>query len=708
MAGGFVTLFAMIGAGPAVTKFVRPPLPDELIARPDLLTQLDLAMQHPCTLVAGSPGVGKSVLLSSWAAERPEARCAWLSCDRWDRDELRMWSSIAAAFAVVEPGSLSDARDLLLEGPDDIEDVVASLVNELALWSRSTWLVLDDLQVVAPSALAGLATFVDRLPPELHVVIGTRVDPVLPIQRWRTRGQLAEIRDADMRLKEEEVGTFMRHFGVSLSSDDVSMLTSRTEGWLAGVQLAALSLQQDPQESSSFIARLAGTDRGVAEFLIEEVLDQQSREMIDFLEATSVVEEFDTELASSLLGHEEGAAPLLRQAMCSGLFVVPLGGDPPHYRYHQLFREFLRAQLVSDDARTAALHSRAAEWYEKWGAYVQAVDHFVQARDLERAFAILHDHVAHEWFARQSANLDDWFGRFSDEDLRANRGRMLDYAIALGLAGRVEEEGWWLAQASSAPGNWDTNFYVRLGAADAQWHAMRGEPDPALSFERDVFSHVKPGADFVLDQFPLISSRAHLYSEDPIRCIATCDLALSHADPATRALLLGIRSHALFALGELHQAWAAANAALELGRQRGVEHHVGLFEAVLTLGILNLEAGRSDEAERPIEEALRRAEGIRPPFELPGSSSGRACFVLEANWSRVSASSNGRERSFPSDHSPPSTVAWPPSKPEFDWISDNRARRPNWSADFRARPHRPSSRPVPGWGWGKSKGRMSP
>lgn len=600
-----------------MTKFVRPPLPDVLITRPDLLTRLDLALQHPCTLVAGSPGVGKSVLLSSWAAERPEDRCAWLSCDRWDRDELRVWSSIAAAFAAAEPGSVSDALDLLLEGPDDIEDVVASLVNELALWSGSTWLVLDDLHVVAPSALAGLATFVDRLPPRVHVAIGTRVDPVLPIQRWRARGQLAEIRDADLRLEEEEVRTFMRHFGLDLSSDDITTLTNRTEGWLAGIQLAALSLQKDPADPSSFMARLAGTDRVMAEFLIEEVLDQQSAQMVEFLEATAVVDEFDAELASSLLGHDDGAAHLLRQATSSGLFVVPLGGDPPHYRYHQLFRELLHAQLVSEDpARAAVLHSRAGEWYEKWGSYVPAVDHFVQARDLNRAFAILHDHVAHEWFADRSANLDTWLGRLSDEDLRAHRGRMLDYSIALGLSGRVEEEGWWLAQAASAAGDRDTDFDIRLAGADAQWHGMRGEPDPAIAFERDIFSQLKPGTDFVLDQFPLISSRAHLYSEDPISCIATCDLALGHADPSTRTVLMGIRSGALFELGELHQARAIANAALDAARQRGVQNHVGLFEAVLTLGTLELEADRLEEAERPIEEALRRAEGIRPPFEL--------------------------------------------------------------------------------------------
>ena len=575
-------------------------------------------MQFPCTLVSGSPGGGKTVLLSSWVAERPEARCAWLSCDQWDHDEFRFWTSVASALATVEPGGTSDALDLLVEGPDDIGDVVASLVNEMALWSGPTWLILDDLHVVALSARGGLATFVERLPPNAHIVIATRVDPVLPIQRWRARGQLAEIRDADLRLDEKQVSSFMQQYGLDLSRGDVHILTTRSEGWLAGVQLAALSLQHDPEDPSSFIGRLAGTERVVADFLIEEVLDQQSAEMVEFLEATSVVDEFDVELANALLGDEHGAH-LLRRAMNSGLFVIPVGRDPPRYRYHQLFRELLHAELVAEDpARARVLHSRAGVWYEKTESYAAAVDQFVQAHNLERAFGILHDHLTHEWFPGRSANVDTWLGRLSDEDVRAHRARMVDYALALGLAGRIEEEGWWLARASSAAGDRDSEFEIRLAGVDAQWHGMRGEPDPILAFERDVFSRLTPGTDFVLDQFPILSSRAHLYKGDPASCIATCDVALSHADPVTAAVLLGIRSSALFDLGQLRQARIAASAAIEAAYARDVEHHVGLFDAVLTLGALSLEAGELNEAERLIEEAVRRSERIRPPFELVG------------------------------------------------------------------------------------------
>ena len=200
------------------------------------------------------------------------------------------------------------------------------------------------------------------------------------------------------------------------------------------------------------------------------------------------------------------------------------------------------------------LHSRAGEWYEKSGQYVPAVDQFVRARDLGRAFGILHEHVAHDWFANNPTDFDAWLHHLSAEDVRAHRGRMVDYAIALGLAGKVEEQGRWLALASSTgsdDGGGESAFDLRMAAATAHWHGMRGDPEPAIAFERDVVPHVKPGTDFVLDQFPVVSARAHLYNGQPTAAITTCDRGLTIADHASRAVLLGIRGRAMFELGQL-------------------------------------------------------------------------------------------------------------------------------------------------------------
>ena len=331
-----------------------------------------------------------------------------------------------------------------------------------------------------------------------------------------------------------------------------------------------------------------------------------------------MVDEFDAELANVLLGDGD-AAHLLREAMYAGLFISPLGGDPSRYRYHQLFRELLHARLAEDSRHAQELHARAGEWYEKTGQYVLAVDQFVRARDLSCAFGILHEHVAHDWFANNPTDSEAWLGHLSDDDVRTHRGRMVDYAIALGLAGKVEEQGRWLALASSQGSDnadGESSFDLRMAAATAHWHGMRGEPEPAIAFERDVVPRMKPGTDFVIDQFPIVSARAHLYNGQPTAAISTCERGLTVADPVSRAVLLGIRGRAMFELGQLHLARQAAEEATDVARKSGIEHHVGLFDALLTMGGLNLEADQLDEAERLIEEATRRSERIRPPFTV--------------------------------------------------------------------------------------------
>ncbi len=446
-----VNISAVIGAKPAVTKFTIPPLPRTLIPRSELFGWLDDAARLPCTLVAGSPGVGKTVLLASWISRWPERRCAWVSCDRWDNNEARLWTSIASAFSNLDSALASDALDLLGNGPDRIEDVVASLVNEFAASEAPICLVLDDLHVTPSSALGGLTTFVERLPPSLHVVVASRIDPMLPLQRWRTRGLLAELRDGDLRLSDEDVEILVKNFDLDITRDEIRTLTERTEGWVTGVQLAAISLRGG-EDRSSFMRRFSGGEHVLAEFLIEEVLSHQSEQMVSFLKATSVVDEFDVNLANFLVGDGSGAH-FVREAMGSGLFLEAVGGEPTRYRYHQLFREFLCAELGGDPSRARALHSRAGIWYEKVGQYALAMDQFMQASDIDRAFAILHDHMPEAWFSGSGADLGAWIEQLSEEQIRTHRWHMLDYAIALGTMGRVEEQGHWLAHASNVRGD---------------------------------------------------------------------------------------------------------------------------------------------------------------------------------------------------------------------------------------------------------------
>ena len=602
---------------PATTKFVQPPLPPTLVRRPELVSRLDKAVDRPVTVVAGSPGFGKTVLLAEWHSDQECYRVAWLTCDSWDNDVIRLWTSIASALSTVRPEIGADALDLLSEGPEAIDDVVASLINGLSQSSDPVCLVIDDLHVVPFAALDGLSTFCERLPNSAHVVIGSRADPLLPLHRWRARGMLSEVRDADLRLLEREVAAMTTNFGLRLSAEEVAILTRRTEGWAVGVQLAALSLQRTADQAS-FIRTFAGSQHLVVDFLIGEVLARQPLRMVSFLKATSVVEDFDVDLAG-VLAECEDAGALLREAEAAALFLVPLGRDSARFRYHQLFRDLLRAQLASEDpVRTRSLHLRAGEWCESHGDFTQAVDEFIQAGEPVRAFDVLHDHVTDAFFGGSRLNIGIWLERLPKDALALEADRMLDYAFALGLLGRLDEFGEWLMRAGEAGDpTRGSPFRVRLEAVEAFYHALRGEPEPVFAFASGTFRLVERGSDPVVDEFPSLLARIQLHLGELDLAIETCaEHLLARPGPTIEVSLRGVIGRALFEKGELIEAEIAGVESMRLARDQGFAGHIAMFETVLTLGALALEHGDFDEAERLIEDALARSECVRPPYEL--------------------------------------------------------------------------------------------
>jgi LuxR family maltose regulon positive regulatory protein len=227
---------------PPITKFTPPRPPSTLIDRSVLVERLETS-GAPVTLVTGFAGAGKTVLLTTWMGAHPERAVAWLSCDSWDRDSERFWTSVVTALRGIDEQVGTDALDWMETDGDASVDVLASIINDLSALGRPTALVIDDLHAAPSSATRGLAEFLERLPANVRVVIGSRSDPVLPLHRWRVSHLLAELRDADLRLGVAEADAMLHAFGVDLDADDVERLTARTEGWAAGMQLAALSLR---------------------------------------------------------------------------------------------------------------------------------------------------------------------------------------------------------------------------------------------------------------------------------------------------------------------------------------------------------------------------------------------------------------------------------------------------------------------------------
>jgi LuxR family maltose regulon positive regulatory protein len=604
-----------MGTGPAATKFAAPTRPTVLLDRAWLVDRLDRAASaSPITVVTGYAGAGKSVLLSLWFETQGDEATAWWSCDDWDSSPVRFWTSLVTALRSVEPELGVDALDLLEADSPSNAETVASLVNDLHALQTVTTLVIDDFHLVPPTATAGFAELVERLPATLRIVLASRSDPVLPLHRWRVTERLAEIRMADLRLREDEVDQLLRGFEVDLPADDVDALAQRTEGWAAGVQLAALSLRS-VDDPTNFLRRFTGNDRNVADFLVGEVLQRQPPELQDFLLATSILDDFDSALCDDLADRTD-SRELLRLVEASSLFLVPLDADRNCYRYHHLFRDLLRAELEARDrTRALVLHRKAAERYERLDDLTSAIRHHVAAEDTARAFDLLHEHCLDAWFTTDGAQLERCLSELPDVAVAGERFRMLDLAFASLLSGDWPRADMWLERANrtGATVNDDSpEFEGHLMVATALRLALRGEQDQALVVAEKTLG--LPCSSDYITVASLILVRCYLWTDRLDAAAAICAEGIQGPpEPVRDAVLIGVDSLVAFQRGHLVEAARLAAEAISRAERAGAPDHPDLFEALYTLSGVALERGDLDDAERLCEEAIRRSEPSRPP-----------------------------------------------------------------------------------------------
>lgn len=393
-----------------VTKLYIPPLRSELVPRPRLVERLNQGLgsgwpaegsfTRKLTLVSAPAGFGKTTLLSEWLNSGREAspplQAAWLSLDPGDNDPARFLAYIIAALQGLKPGlgeaALSAYRS---PQPPPMEAVLAALLNELADLPTPAVLILDDYHLIEAQPVHDMLAFLlEHLPPRLHLVIATRADPPLPLARLRARGQLVEVRAAGLRFDPHEAAAFLNQaMGLDLTAKDIAALEARTEGWIAGLQLAALSLErrqsQGDSDLSGFIQDFAGDDRYVVDYLAEEVLRGQPESVQTFLLQTSILSRLCAPLCNAVTGQTDSQATL--QALeRANLFVVALDQKQIWYRYHQLFADLLRQRLERIQAeQIPVLHRRAGEWYEQNSWQAEAIDHALAAEDFERAAQLI-------------------------------------------------------------------------------------------------------------------------------------------------------------------------------------------------------------------------------------------------------------------------------------------------------------------------------
>ncbi len=423
------------------SKLYVPKVQPGLVVRPRLLERLRRGADARLTLVSAPAGFGKTTLLAEWlrAAAGDDRSVAWLSLDPADDEPASFWTYVVTALQRAVPGVGSTALELLGASPLPTDLVLTTVLNELAAVPHEVWLVLDDYHLVRDRAIGeGMAFLLDHLPGQVHVVLVTRADPHLPLARWRGRGELVEIRAADLRFTVDEVTAYLHGVtGLELAPEDVAVLEERTEGWIAALQLAALSIQ-GRKDVGGFIARFAGDDRYIVDYLVEEVLRHQSDAVRGFLLQTSVLDRMTGPLCDALTGRGDGSDMLLALERAN-LFIVALDDRRQWFRYHHLFGDLLRARMLSDHPdRLPSLHQRASRWYEDQQLPEEAVGHALAARDFDRAAHLMELAVPAIRRRRQETLMHGWLQALPDAAVRHSPVLSVFYGSMLMVSGDLD------------------------------------------------------------------------------------------------------------------------------------------------------------------------------------------------------------------------------------------------------------------------------
>jgi LuxR family maltose regulon positive regulatory protein len=420
------------------TKLHVPRPRPGFLARRRLLERLTEGTAHELTLVCAPAGFGKTSLLGDWV-RRGQQRVAWLSLDGGDSDPARFWRYVAAALDTVRPG-VRQRADSLFQGAQPSPDAVLTmLVNELVEGPGEVVLVLDDYHLVeAPPVHDSLAALLERVPPQLRLVLASRTDPSLPLARLRAGGQLTELREADLRFTPEEAAALLRTtVGPELPQAAVAALGDRTEGWVVGLQLAALSLRGHA-DVGAFVEGFSGSHRYVLDYLCEEVLDGQPEPLRAFLLETSILERLSGPLCDAVTGRADGQE-LLEQAERANLFLHPLDEVRSWWRYHHLFADFLRVRLQQERPdRVEELHRNAAAWHEAQGLADEAIGHALAAGDATWAARLIERQIDACILRWEGATLQRWLAALPAELVGSRPRLSLAQANLALISGRVE------------------------------------------------------------------------------------------------------------------------------------------------------------------------------------------------------------------------------------------------------------------------------
>jgi LuxR family transcriptional regulator, maltose regulon positive regulatory protein len=489
------------------TKLYIPRLRPNVVRRPRLLERLNEGLHRKLTLISAPAGFGKTTLVSEWV-EGIEQPAAWLSLDEGDNDPARFLTYLVAALqTIAAPIGEGVLGVLQSPQPPPTEAILTALLNDITTIKDHFVLVFDDYHVIDAKAVDHALTFLlEHLPPHMHLVIATREDPPLPLARLRVGGQLTEVRVTDLRFTHAEAAGFLNQvMGLNLSAEDIAALERRTEGWIAGLQLAAISMQGH-EDAASFIRSFTGSHHFVMDYLVEEVLGQQPERVQTFLLRTSILDRLCGPLCDAVvLDSSASGQATLDYLEHANLFLVPLDNERRWYRYHQLFADLLRQRLLQSttlspgDAQSHVneLHIRASQWYEDHGLEIEAFHHAVAAHDVERAERLMEGKGIPLHFRGAVTAILDWLESLPATVLNARPWLWARYGSLLLVNGQTTgvEEKLQAAEAALQGSEADDktrNLVGQIAAARATLALTRYQVEPMLAQSRRALEYLHP------------------------------------------------------------------------------------------------------------------------------------------------------------------------------------------------------------------------
>jgi LuxR family transcriptional regulator, maltose regulon positive regulatory protein len=603
------------GAGALIeTKLHVPAVRAEWVQRAELVGYLASCASCRLVLVDAPAGFGKTTAVAQWGASVVEDRpFAWVSLDRGDDDPVRLWSHVVCALQRACPqfsgGNL--LRSLRAQLPDVSGKVLPNLVNELAALRAPAVLVLDDYHVISDDRCHDQVAFLlSHLPAAVQLVLATRADPPIPLGRLRAAGEMAEVRAPELRFAPAQAAALVRTVAaVDLSEADLADLVERTEGWPAGVYLAALSLRGH-SSPSAFVRQFSGENRFVVDFLADEVLSRQPAQIRQFLARTAVLGRFCAPLCDAVTG-SANAAEIIDILQKENLFLVPLDDQRRWYRYHHLFAQALLGQLArTEPAIVPALHQRASAWHRQSGSVEEAIDHALASGDADAAVELIVCHWPAYMDIGRVSTVRGWFRWLGDDQIGADPVAAHCAAWCAAITGDLTSVRRWLPVIESADDDGPLPDGIRSLKSSAALlrgsfgfdgiEVMRDSAWAAAELESD------PQSPWYALARTALSSALYLSGEPDVAAAPLTEaLASSASIAAARVAALSMLAVVRVEQGQAGQAEELARAARELVQDSDLAETQQGSVARMATGVIYATQGRTEEARTEFEHALR-------------------------------------------------------------------------------------------------------